>query len=536
MIPTSPRYIRRPLRNRHQPIVTQKWEGNECQVLIKDEWWTLPSHFSFEKLLGSGAYGAVARFYDGKRQRSVAVKRIGDVFRDALDAKRILRELKVLRHLRNRVSIVNVLDVLAPRSPDFDEIYIVLECLESDLHKSMSYRITGDSLRLTIFSLLRAFIVIHKAGILHRDVKPSNILLDRNPLTQELKVKLCDFGLARQKAFKSPLHMCKLTTTPHASPGPLYTHPCRYPTASTDASPSPSSPCMSSAPLTEYVVTRWYRAPEVLLNTGDYDQAVDVWGLGCVIAEMITKQPLFAGTNNDDQIIRICQTLGKPSNGCNILYKTPVDQLSAEARRTRRTFESFPPLPAVPLSTILQKADPDLIDLLSRLLVLDPAARWTAEEAIHHPYFQSFHSFIDVSKDVEGLDIMDWSFDTVPLIKRSIQTKIYEEIIHHWHSEIISRDINRIMHSNIKMSLTCEEPHRRKRSVHDLLKAKEPSSSEVRRAGFLYKMANCISQRFYSTVSSVSSIHSTASSSDKGEADLEAAEIDMTNYVIPINN
>eukprot|EP01054_Gregarina_sp_Poly1_P000590 Gregarina_sp_Poly_1__589@NODE_113_length_13886_cov_267_363051_g100_i0_p3_GENE_NODE_113_length_13886_cov_267_363051_g100_i0NODE_113_length_13886_cov_267_363051_g100_i0_p3_ORF_typecomplete_len599_score87_19Pkinase/PF00069_25/5_3e52Pkinase_Tyr/PF07714_17/2_6e17Pkinase_Tyr/PF07714_17/0_0016Kdo/PF06293_14/3e13Pkinase_fungal/PF17667_1/4_9e09Kinaselike/PF14531_6/0_0061Kinaselike/PF14531_6/27YrbLPhoP_reg/PF10707_9/1e03YrbLPhoP_reg/PF10707_9/0_0014RIO1/PF01163_22/0_00062APH/PF01636_23/0_022APH/PF01636_23 len=484
---------------------------------------------------GTTCSGSVARFYDTSREQCVAIKRIGEVFRDPLDAKRILRELKVLRHLRNRRNIVNLLDVLPPNSPDFDEIYIVLECLETDLHKYMQSRACDEHLRSTIFNLLRAFVIVHKAGVLHRDVKPSNVLIDQHPVTGEPEVRLCDFGLARQwissQAASSFFSL--------ASPA----DPQRCPTASTATPSGPPSPSLSplhgvipekQPPLTEYVVTRWYRAPEILLNTGDYGPGVDIWGLGCVIAEMIKKQPLFTGWNNDDQIVKICRTLGKPVNHY-ALYKSV--KCSGEAQQTRNTLENLPPYPGADLAKVFLGADAGLVDLLSKMLVVDPAARWTAEQALYHPYFQDYIPRSQVPKDTHDLKLMDWDFDSVPLIKRSVQIKIYEEIINHWHPEIIYRDHPKIIHFDIQLPPHLQRGTTQNRIAHSSRtkrrrpRSKHDDANAEKRFGLLSKFARLGRLGHRLLYSSNSSEHNPSSD------DLENSSNFIGNdYIIPINN
>ena len=226
----------------------------------------VPDRLQPIKQMGRGAYGSVSSFLDKKSGAKVAVKKIANCFKDKTDAKRILREIKLLRMFNNPY-IINILDILPPPSFPFEDVYIVTELMESDLHKVIysKQQLGADHHRYFIHQVLCGLYYLHSANIFHRDLKPSNILVNK-----DCAVKICDFGLAR------------------------------------------GIPDEEETSFTQCVVTRWYRAPEVVLLSKKYDKSIDIWSVGCVWSELIRRKPLIQGANNLDQAKKIIQLLGTP--------------------------------------------------------------------------------------------------------------------------------------------------------------------------------------------------------------------------------
>jgi serine/threonine protein kinase len=195
---------------------------------------TVDSRYSPLKPLGRGAYGVVCSATDKLTGRKVAIKKVPKAFDDLVDAKRILREIKLLRHFHHD-NIVGLRDLIGPiEGEPFDDIYIVLDFMETDLHKIIYSKndLTDEHIQYFIYQLLRGLKFIHSAHVIHRDLKPSNLLLNGN-----CDLKICDFGLARGVSEDNDYE------------------------------------------LTEYVVTRWYRAPEVMCSCQEYDSKLDVWSV-----------------------------------------------------------------------------------------------------------------------------------------------------------------------------------------------------------------------------------------------------------------
>ena len=285
------------------------------------------------------SYGTVYSAVDGVTGERVAIKCIRKLFQNVADAVRVLREVKLLRLLSGDPGLVRAKAVLLPPSHAFSELYIVFEVMDSDLRTVIGANddLTATHHRVIMYQMLRGLAFMHGAGVLHRDLKPNNVLVNSNCL-----VKLCDLGLARP------------------------------------ACPDAANP---SVAMTDYVATRWYRAPELCGSFyGVYTAAVDVWSMGCIFAETVLRRPLFPGRDVVDQLTRITDMLGKPSDRV-------IDGI--ENDRARRFMCSIPDKLPVPLAEVMRGCcdDPLAIDLLSRMIAFDPSERPTAAEALRHPYF-----------------------------------------------------------------------------------------------------------------------------------------------------
>lgn len=227
---------------------------------------TVDTKYSFVRVIGSGAYGVVISANDTQLNSRVAIKMVPKAFQDEIDAKRILREIKLLKHLKHE-NIVGIVDMMPPMMryvDDFKDVYIVSELMETDLYRIIYSKqsLSLDHVQYFIYQVLRALKYIHSANVLHRDLKPSNLLVNSN-----CDLKVCDFGLARGVLDNEQMR--------HGMKKPL---------------------------LTEYVVTRWYRAPEIMLACHEYDKPVDVWSTGCILAELLARKPFFPGEDYIDQV------------------------------------------------------------------------------------------------------------------------------------------------------------------------------------------------------------------------------------------
>ena len=221
--------------------------------------------------LGRGAYGVVWKALSRKTNQVVALKKCFDAFQNSTDAQRTFREIMYLQELHGHENIVEILNVM--KAENDQDIYIVTDFMESDLHAVIRGGILEEVHRQYIlYQIVRALKYMHSGDLIHRDIKPSNILLN-----SDCTIKLCDFGLARSVA----------TTA-----GLLY-----------DTNPV----------MTEYVATRWYRSPEILLGSPYYEKGCDIWALGCILSEMLLGKPPFPGNSTLDQLERVLVVTGRPS-------------------------------------------------------------------------------------------------------------------------------------------------------------------------------------------------------------------------------
>ncbi len=276
----------------------------------------------------------------------MAIKRVSRLFDNIEDALRVLREITLLRILTSEQGamphLVRAKALLVPPSPAFCELYIVFELMQSDLRNVIDANddLEADHHRVFLYQMLRGLAFMHGAGVLHRDLKPNNVLVNSN-----CEVKLCDLGLARPVV---------------------------------DIARAPS------VAMSDYVATRWYRAPELCgCFYGSYTAAVDVWSMGCIFAEIMLRRPLFPGRDAVDQLTRITGVLGRPSERV----------LSGIGNvRARRFLRGIPATTVIPLEDLLRGHcdDEHAIDLLSRMIAFDPADRPTAVQALQHAYFLGF--------------------------------------------------------------------------------------------------------------------------------------------------
>ncbi|XP_033339442.1 cyclin-dependent kinase 2 [Megalopta genalis] len=276
--------------------------------------------------IGEGTYGVVYKAKDKLTGKLVALKKIRLETESEGVPSTAIREISLLRKLTHP-NIVRLFDVV-----DGDKhLYLVFEFLQQDLKKlldSVKGGLDQALVKSYLFQLLNGISFCHLHCILHRDLKPQNLLIDR-----EGYIKLADFGLAR--TFGVPVR--------------TYTHE---------------------------IITLWYRAPEILLGTKLYSNAVDVWSLGCIFAEMATRRALFPGDSEIDQLFRIFRTLG-----------TPDESIWPGVSQLPDYTSMFPRWEPKCLDEVVPSFEPDAKDLLLKLLIYDPNQRITAKKGLNHPYF-----------------------------------------------------------------------------------------------------------------------------------------------------
>ncbi|OSX76774.1 hypothetical protein BU14_0176s0016 [Porphyra umbilicalis] len=275
----------------------------------------------------------------------VAIKRVGRIFDDAVEARRILREVRLMRSLRHD-ALLSLVDVDAPALDSWDtwhDVYLVSVQMDRDLHRVLRSPVplTDAHCRFFAWQLLAGVKYMHSAKVLHRDLKPANLLVN-----EDCSLRICDFGLARYIGDDS-----------------------------VDAAGEVS-------PLTQYVSTRWFRAPELVLCRDAYSTAVDMWSVGAILADLLGRRPLFPGRDFRHQISTIVSVLGTPADAETAHVTSP----------TARSFlASLPVTAPTPLSSLLPGAPDEALDLVARLLRFDPAARLSAAQALDHPYVAAFH-------------------------------------------------------------------------------------------------------------------------------------------------
>jgi len=291
--------------------------------------------------IGEGAYGMVVSAIDNVKQEKIAIKKISP-FEHQTYCQRTLREIKILTRFGHE-NIIDIRDIIHASSMDeMKDVYIVQSLMETDLYKLLkTQHLSNEHVCYFLYQILRGLKYIHSANVLHRDLKPSNLLLNTT-----CDLKICDFGLARVA-------------------DPDHDH---------------------TGFLTEYVATRWYRAPEVMLNSKGYTKSIDVWAVGCILAEMLSNRPIFPGKHYLDQLNLILGILGSPSQ---------EDLNCIINEKARGYLMSLPPKSKVPWNKLFPKADPKALDLLDKMLTFNPNKRITVEEALAHPYLEQYYEPAD---------------------------------------------------------------------------------------------------------------------------------------------
>ncbi|KAK2990425.1 hypothetical protein RJ640_011173 [Escallonia rubra] len=334
------------------------------------------------KPIGRGAYGVVCSSINRETNEKVAIKKIKNVFGNRVDALRTLRELQLLRHIRHE-NVVALKDVMMPvQSNSFKDVYLVYELMDTDLNHIIksSQPLSNDHCKYFLFQLLRGLKYLHSANVLHRDLKPGNLLVNAN-----CELKICDFGLARTGRDKGQF-------------------------------------------MTEYVVTRWYRAPELLLCTDNYGTSIDVWSVGCIFAEILGRKPIFPGTECLNQLKLIINVLGSQHESDLAFIVNP---------RARRFIKTLPYCRGSHFSSLYPHADPIALDLLQKMLVFDPSKRITVTEALHHPYMSGLY---DPSRNPPAQVPIDLDIDenmTEPMIRQMI----LREMLYHLPESAYARTL-----------------------------------------------------------------------------------------------
>ena len=339
----------------------------------------IKKRFIFQKKVGQGAYGVVFKVIDKKTKEQVALKKLFGAFQDEVDSQRTFREVMLLQELNGHDNIIRLLNVIKAEN-DLD-LYLVFDYMEADLFNVIRANILQDiHKKFIIYQILKALKFIHSADIIHRDLKPSNIFIN-----SDCHIKLGDFGLART-----------LQYTPHLG-----------------------------TMVTEYVATRWYRAPEMILAGQKYGKPIDMWSVGCILYEMLVGAPLLPGKSTKDMIRMMFSVTGFPDrkeynevkNECKIQHIDYDDLLQEKIKKKKN---------------ILQMVsgythDEVAIDLLLKLLVFNPKKRLTAEEALEHPYVADFHNLEEEIICDHKIDIpLD---DNNKFTKEEYRQKLYDVVL-----------------------------------------------------------------------------------------------------------
>eukprot|EP00475_Leptophrys_vorax_P013940 TRINITY_DN2029_c0_g1_i1.p1 TRINITY_DN2029_c0_g1~~TRINITY_DN2029_c0_g1_i1.p1 ORF type:complete len:427 (-),score=101.41 TRINITY_DN2029_c0_g1_i1:788-2068(-) len=386
------------------PVSSPKQSGASSVIyLVNGEHYQLDTRYKPLKAIGSGSYGHVCLAKDmNNGNQKVAIKKVKDVFMNVTDARRVLREVKLLRQLEHD-NIVRLMDIIEPSDLDnYKDICLVMDFMQSDLKKVIysDNELSEDHIAFIMYQVLCGLLHMHNSRVVHRDLKPGNILVNSN-----CKVKICDFGMARGIQ---------------------------------------SSENSEEDELTEYVVTRWYRAPELTWGEPIYDTAIDMWSVGCILAELFNRKTLFKGENYVDQLTLIISALGTPSEEDMEMISNP---------QALEYIKGLPVAEAISMGKLVPgaKSSEKALDLISKLLVFNPSGRMTALEALQHPFFSKFYNQQFVEKCCAGNKKMEFDYEKLTRTKESIRDLMFGEIVqfrpealgHKFAKEALSADRNK---------------------------------------------------------------------------------------------
>jgi serine/threonine protein kinase len=337
----------------------------------------IPSHFTLNQILGVGAYGIVCSATDSKNNTQVAIKKCSNIFANPENNKRILEEIVVMDHFNNFEQLMPLLEVLPPRvntEKTFTDVYMVMPKMDCSLQRIIRSRnaIAEHHRRYFIFQMLRGLKHLHEGGVGHFDLKPDNILVN----CDDCHLRICDFGLAHS-----------LQKTKLSSYG--------------------------------FIVTRWYRPLELLIDCDRFHASVDIWSAGLIAAEFYTNEgkPLFRGNDEMDQTQMICAAFGKPpasmilAKGCSTFINNLRDRVP------------------VPLENLIPgiMGDKVAIDFFSKMLQIDPAKRSSAAELVQHPYFSEINSYdFEIEPKIEKFK---WDLENKVFTEKTLREAFLHRIL-----------------------------------------------------------------------------------------------------------
>jgi serine/threonine protein kinase len=385
------------------------------------------TRYAIKSVVGRGAYGVVCAAVDTSARslppasdktllgrppcNTVAVKKCIEPFNNQTDCKRLLREIRLLRCLRHP-NVLRLSDLMPPASlsPNtWKDVYLVTRLFDTNLHRVIysGQPLTDPHVQYIVWQLFRALRYLHAAQVVHRDMKPTNLLLNRN-----CELALADFGMARYMPAAEERKSSNFVS-----------------------STSGAEPRSKSGQLTKYVVTRWYRAPELLVQNKRYDSKVDMWSVGCILAEVIGAKAFFPGKDSLHQLRLVVEKLGTPSPEELVVIENE-EAVKYIMRLRHKDSEGPQPSVRARLTMLFANAAPLLLHLLAQLLQFDPAKRLTASEALSHPYLAAYHDAPE--EDLPAAEI-EMDFEQQSPTKEELRSLVWEEVLR-YHPDLRNRN------------------------------------------------------------------------------------------------
>lgn len=346
----------------------------------------IPTRYTIHKIIGKGGFAVVCSATDnatpscGTKQlplpTPLAIKKIENIFDHMIHAKQTLRELRILGLLQHD-NIMGVHDIFfAGKKTEFQDIYVASELLEADLASILKCRkISKEHCQLLLYQIFRGMFYVHSAEVLHRDLKPRNLLVN-----SDCHLKICDFGNACVNFKSQEFRMC---------------------------------------PRTVYVCTRWYRAPELLCGCTNYGTAIDVWSIGCTFAEMLNGTVLFKGSDTTGQLKLIFALFGIPQD----------DEIQKiRNKKCQQFIRDLPSQKVQPISKVFPSASPVELDLLLGMLSFDPVRRLSIDDALAHDFMEDFRGWGD-EPTREPLDPSNFEFERRRINEEALREELFLEAL-----------------------------------------------------------------------------------------------------------
>ncbi len=368
--------------------VGQKSNEEFYDVQMKDVTFRVLKRYKNLKSIGSGAQGVVCAAYDELLKQNVAIKKLSKPFQNVTHAKRAYREFCIMR-LVNHKNIIRLLNAFTPQRNinEFMDVYLVMELMDANLCQVIQMELDHERISYLLYQMLCGIKHLHSAGIIHRDLKPSNIVVKA-----DCTLKILDFGLAR-------------------TAGNTYT-------------------------MTPYVVTRYYRSPEIILAMG-YTENADIWSVGCIFGEILRGAVVFPGNDHIDQWNKIIEQLGTPSQEfMNRLQPTVKNYVENRPRHTGYPMDRLFPNLLFPVDSKQGQLTANMArDLLSKMLVIDPLYRISVDEALEHPYIHVWFDHSEVNAPAPG--VYDQTIDEREHSIDEWKRLIFDEVTQYEQHEIV---------------------------------------------------------------------------------------------------
>lgn len=352
----------------------------DARTIYEQANFLIDSRYKMQQILGKGSYGTVCSAVDTKNKdkHMIAIKKVCNIFNKDILMKRALRELKLMDFFKGHKNIVGLVDLDVVNLKPYDGLYCFQELIDYDLAKVIhsSVQFSQFHIKSFFYQICCGVKYLHSADVIHRDLKPGNILV-----TSQGCLKICDFGLARGINEKFMRQSYK------------------------------------SGNITNYVATRWYRAPELILTRKTYGKSVDIWAIGCIFAELYGRRPIFIGDDQLQQINEICKVIGSPLREVVLQYGSTIAcELFSEQK---------PKYPKKSWRDIYPHVSVEAQLLLDKMLCWDISDRYTIQQILDDTYLKDIRNLDEEPSREESFDFsFEWKARTI----NDMKLLLHEEV------------------------------------------------------------------------------------------------------------